>query len=101
MGPMPGRSISQRPLLYKWLLFTYIKNQARHVQILGLTSPEACSSRKKEGTFTTQNPISLPVSEGCDNQTAAVPKVLIAIHKLSIDCSDVQLPLGPVGSSDE
>lgn len=56
---------------------------------------------KKKGTFTTQKKKSLPVSEGCDNQTATVPQILITIHKFSIDCSDVQVPPRPVVSDDE
>lgn len=43
----------------------------------------------------------LPVSEGCDNQTATVPQILIAIDKLGIDCSDVQVSPRPVVPSDE
>lgn len=45
--------------------------------------------------------MSLPVSEGSDNQTASVPQILIAIDKLSIDCSDVQVFPRPVVSNDE
>lgn len=43
----------------------------------------------------------LPVSEGCDNQTTSVPQILIAIDKLSIDCSDVQVSPCPVVSKGE
>lgn len=105
---MPGCScalVSSSPLLHKWILFTSsIEIQDLHGQILGLIQfiqKKKKKKKEKRGTFITQKTITLPVSEGCDNQTASVPQVLIAIDKLSIDCSDVQVSPCPVVSNDE
>lgn len=106
---MPGCScalVSSSPLLYKWILFTSsIKIQDLHGQTLGLIQfiqkKNKRKKKEKRGTFITQKIMTLPVSEGCDNQTASVSQVLIAIDKLSIDCSDVQVSPCPVVSNDE
>jgi len=63
-----------------------------------LVHPEEKQNQK---TLITQKTISLPVSEGRDNQTATVPQIFIAIDKFSIDSSDVQVPPHPVVSNDE